>query len=97
MKKTILTFAILTVGFFGNLNAQGYEYVNSYTRSNGTYVQGYYRSRPDGCSYNNMSYSGNINPFTGKTGSSWRQCGNSDKEGQECEDEAIADKNCEVD
>ena len=42
------------------------EYVNGYTRSDGTYVQGYMRSSPDGDPYNNYSFPGNTNPYTGK-------------------------------
>ncbi len=41
-------------------------WVNGYTRSNGTYVQGYYRSSPDGNPFNNYSFPGNTNPYTGK-------------------------------
>jgi hypothetical protein len=41
-------------------------YVRPYTRSDGTYVQGHYRSAPDGNSYNNYSYPGNVNPYTGR-------------------------------
>lgn len=42
-------------------------WVNGYYRSNGTYVQGHYRSSPDGNPYNNWSYPGNTNPYTGVT------------------------------
>jgi hypothetical protein len=42
------------------------EYVHGYTRSDGTYVQGYMRSSPDGNPYNNYSFPGNTNPHTGK-------------------------------
>ncbi len=41
-------------------------YVHGYTRSNGTYVQGYYRTTADGNPYNNYSFPGNYNPNTGK-------------------------------
>jgi hypothetical protein len=44
------------------------DYVNGYSRSNGTYVSGYYRSDSDGISSNNYSYHGNTNPYTGKKG-----------------------------
>ena len=40
-------------------------YVNGYYRSNGTYVNGYERTSPDGNPYNNYSYPGNYNPNTG--------------------------------
>lgn len=42
--------------------------VRGYYRSNGTYVQPHHRSDPDGNSYNNWSSKGNINPYTGKSG-----------------------------
>ncbi|MGD0291890.1 MAG: hypothetical protein ABSC63_19935 [Candidatus Binataceae bacterium] len=42
------------------------EYVHGYTRSDGTYVQGYMRSPPDSNPYNNYSVPGNTNPYTGK-------------------------------
>ena len=41
--------------------------VNGYYRKNGTYVQPHYRSYPDGNPYNNYSFPGNTNPYTGKT------------------------------
>lgn len=40
-------------------------HVNGYYRSNGTYVQSYERTAPDGIPYNNYSYPGNYNPNTG--------------------------------
>lgn len=44
------------------------EYVNGYVRSNGTYVQPYYRSAPDSTTLNNYSTQGNVNPYTGEAG-----------------------------
>ena len=44
------------------------EYVNGYTRSNGTYVQPHYRSSPDSTNLNNYSTQGNTNPYTGTQG-----------------------------
>jgi len=41
-------------------------WVNGYTRKDGTYVQGHYRSNPDGNPYNNWSFPGNTNPHTGE-------------------------------
>lgn len=41
-------------------------YVRGYYRSNGTYVAPHYRSAPDGIPYNNYSYPGNTNPYTGE-------------------------------
>ncbi|HEV3114911.1 MAG TPA: hypothetical protein VGY99_30875 [Candidatus Binataceae bacterium] len=40
--------------------------MQGYTKSDGTHVNGYYRSSPDGNPYNNYSYPGNTNPYTGK-------------------------------
>lgn len=40
--------------------------VNGYYRKNGTYVAPHYRSSPDGNPYNNYSFPGNTNPYTGK-------------------------------
>ncbi len=47
--------------------------VNGYYRSNGTYVQPYQRTAPDGVRSNNYSYPGNYNPNTGSSsGSSYK-------------------------
>ena len=42
--------------------------VSGYYRKNGTYVQPYHRSAPDGDFSNNWSTRGNINPYTGQMG-----------------------------
>lgn len=44
------------------------QWVNGYTRSDGTYVQGHYRSDPNGTVRDNFSYKGNRNPYTGEIG-----------------------------
>ena len=44
------------------------EYVNGYTKPNGTYVQPYYRTAPDSTLLNNYSTQGNVNPYTGQPG-----------------------------
>lgn len=46
-------------------------YVHSYHRSDGSYVQGHYRSDPDGIESNNWSHVGNVNPHTGERGTRW--------------------------
>ena len=43
-------------------------YVGGYTKSNGTYVKGYYRSDANSTVKDNYSYYGNTNPYTGKVG-----------------------------
>jgi Putative peptidoglycan binding domain len=63
MKKIVsilLIFISVTVAFAD-------VYVKGYTKSNGTYVAPHYRSNPDGNPYNNWSYPGNTNPYTGVT------------------------------
>ncbi|MBI4412670.1 MAG: hypothetical protein HY541_09335 [Deltaproteobacteria bacterium] len=52
----------------GTLLAQGTTYVNPYIRSDGTYVQGHYKTSSDSTRLNNWSTKGNINPYTGKEG-----------------------------
>ena len=44
-------------------------YVRGYYRKDGTYVRGHYRSDPDGNPYNNWSFPGNTNPYTGEIAS----------------------------
>ncbi len=44
------------------------QQVRSYTRSDGTHVQGYTRSSPNNTVRDNYSYRGNTNPYTGNTG-----------------------------
>lgn len=42
--------------------------VKPYSRSNGSFVMPYNRTAPDNKLFNNYSAKGNINPYTGKTG-----------------------------
>lgn len=44
------------------------QYVDSYTRADGSSVQGHYRTRSDSSSTNNFSSRGNVNPMTGRRG-----------------------------
>ena len=43
-------------------------FVDSYTRNDGTYVQGHYKSMPNSTNWDNYSTKGNTNPFTGTSG-----------------------------
>lgn len=65
MKKLLILLGIFTVLGTASL-ASADTYVRGYVRSNGTYVQPYVRSNPDSNPYNNYSYPGNTNPYTGE-------------------------------
>jgi hypothetical protein len=43
-------------------------WVNGYTRADGTYVPGHYRSAPDSNPYNNYTSEPNVNPYNGNRG-----------------------------
>jgi len=64
MKKFILlTFFNLIISqiLFSQVKVSGY------TKKNGTYVEPYFRSSPNSNPYDNYSFPGNTNPYTGKT------------------------------
>ena len=42
-------------------------WVDGYYKTDGTYVTGHWRSAPNGDPYDNFSFPGNTNPYTGKT------------------------------
>jgi hypothetical protein len=48
--------------------AEAQNRVQGYMRNDGTYVQPHYRTNPDGNRFNNYSTQGNVNPYTGQTG-----------------------------
>lgn len=58
-----LTLVIPALAWAGDVDVRGYF------RRDGTYVRPHYRSVPDGNPYNNWSYPGNVNPYTGKVAS----------------------------
>jgi hypothetical protein len=51
-----------------SIPAPAVVFVGGYVRQNGTYVQPYVRTAPDGIRENNWSTWGNVNPYTGKVG-----------------------------
>lgn len=65
MKKLFLTATFILFSLILPVFSVYAVYVNGYYRSNGTYVNGYERTAPDGNPYNNYSYPGNYNPNTG--------------------------------
>jgi hypothetical protein len=70
MKKALITLlAVIGLAAAASTSfAQGYHYVRSHVRSNGSYVPGHYQTNPDGNFHNNWSTRGNVNPFTGDFG-----------------------------
>ena len=66
VKKFILS-VILILTLVNSVFAD--VWVDGYFRSDGTYVQGHYRSSPDSTVTNNWSFTGNVNPYTGEIGS----------------------------
>lgn len=66
MKKAFFFIAFLFAA--ANTFAQTSTYVSGYTNSNGTYVQGYYRTTPNSTRNDNYSTVGNVNPYTGTYG-----------------------------
>lgn len=68
MKKTIMLILLL----LGTTQLHA-AWVNGYTRRDGTYVQGHYRSDPDNSPYNNQSYPGSYNQNTGRVTSGNQQ------------------------
>lgn len=69
MKKLLLIIAFL---FTTALTFAQDVYVQGYTKSNGTYVQGYYRTAPNRTRNDNYSTVGNSNPYTGTAGAQSR-------------------------
>ena len=62
--SAILIFTIFSL-FLSFVSAND-VWVKPYSRKDGTYVQGHYRSSPDSDPTNNWSFPGNVNPYTGK-------------------------------
>ena len=65
MKKIIISI-VFALTLINTVAAD--VWVDGYYRSDGTYVQGHFRSSPDSSVTNNWSYSGNTNPYTGEVG-----------------------------
>ena len=64
-----LSFLVLVLGLAIAAPAVAEDvYVEGYVRSNGTYVEPYYRSSPNDTVLDNWSTKGNVNPYTGEPG-----------------------------
>lgn len=66
MQKIIYMFLLSIVACNQNVFAD--VNVDSYFKSDGTYVKKHYRSDPDGEFNNNWTTKPNVNPYTGKRG-----------------------------
>lgn len=62
-----LLVAVLLAMLLPIASADAQVRVRGYFRRDGTYVQPHMRSAPDGNPYNNWSFPGNVNPYTGET------------------------------
>jgi hypothetical protein len=72
MKYLIGIITLISLFFFTVTAINAYSRTKGYFKSNGTYVQPYYRSSPNSYKWDNWSSKGNINPFNGKKGyKSW--------------------------
>ena len=67
MMRYVFTLA-LSIALGLTCFSQNTIWVDGYYKSNGTYVQGHYKTAPDRTIQNNYSNYGNTNPYT-KTGS----------------------------
>ena len=67
-KKMILSLVVAVAGLVVVGESQADQYVHGHFRSNGTYVQPYFRTNADFSVYNNYSTYPNINPYTGYVG-----------------------------
>lgn len=63
-----MKYLILAVALASTSAIARDTYVQPYVRSDGTVVQGHYRSAPDRNPYNNYGTQGNVNPYTGQAG-----------------------------
>lgn len=75
------TFSVNAQNYYGNSYNHGsnssigagttntsVRYQNGYTRKDGTYVQGHYKTSSNGTNHDNYSTSGNTNAYTGTSG-----------------------------
>ena len=68
-----ITFLLISTGsafaqYSGTGSNTDVEYVEGYTKDNGTYVEGYYRTEANSYNLDNFSAKGNYNYYTGEVG-----------------------------
>ena len=54
---------------YGSSTNSSVHYQRGYTRTDGTYVQGHYKTNTNSTNHDNFSTRGNVNSFTGTSGS----------------------------
>lgn len=67
-KGVAMKYLILAAALFAGAAVARDVYVQPHTRSDGTYVQGHFRTAPDSTPFNNYSTQGNVNPYTAQPG-----------------------------
>ena len=67
MKKQLLVSVIMAL-FAINAIAQESTYVEGHFKKDGTWVEGYYKTKPNKTKKDNYSTDGNYNPYSGKEG-----------------------------
>lgn len=67
-KLAVITFALILFAGITFAQNPNHVYVNGYTKSNGTYVEGHYRTAPNSTINDNFSTYPNVNPYNGKQG-----------------------------
>lgn len=63
-----LKIGLVLLALVGGSSALADTWVNGYSRDDGTYVQGHFRSDPNQYRFDNYSARGNTNPYTGERG-----------------------------
>ena len=68
-----ITFLLISTGsafaqYSGTGSNTDVEYIEGYTKDNGTYVKGYYRTEANSYNLDNFSAKGNYNSYTGEVG-----------------------------
>jgi hypothetical protein len=68
MRRLILAAGVAAILSATSAHAQDTHYVRPYVNGNGTYVAPHYQTNPNSNRLDNWSTQGNVNPYTGRTG-----------------------------